>query len=293
MLTHAARADARLLLCGCSVATLWLLLCGRYSVAGARARRPKGSRVRVILTSSINFLRFSPIGEKLKRFVLTINNKAGGPREYCVASCRLLLNHSPARSHVTLLFCPSDHSKTITQNPNPNPSPESRRCPGLNHDPNPSSNPNPNEQLKFVHQFAAHWSRDLEKTVFSPWLRRVAFLPYVMWGDLESASKNTSDPILKIQKERFLIFPLACDLVLARFLPGDNRLCCLNKNRRYGRPIGEKRRKEPRCPVSIYSNQSPSRAPRAATRGACFAAARAACVSTWLGEGKYCRLITY
>ena len=35
------------------------------------------------------------------------------------------------------------------------------------------------------------------------------------------------------------------------------------------------------------SNQSPSRAPRAATRGglfSCFAAARAACVSTWLGE---------
>ena len=28
------------------------------------------------------------------------------------------------------------------------------------------ANPNPNEQLKFVHQFAAHWSRDLEKTVF-------------------------------------------------------------------------------------------------------------------------------
>ena len=44
---------------------------------------------------------------------------------------------------------------------------------------------------------------------------KVAFLPYVMWGDLESASKNTSDPILKIRKERFLIFPLACDLVLA------------------------------------------------------------------------------
>ena len=31
----------------------------------------------------------------------------------------------------------------------------------------------------------------------------------------ESASKNMSDPILKIRKERFLIFPLACDLVLA------------------------------------------------------------------------------
>ena len=36
-----------------------------------------------------------------------------------------------------------------------------------------------------------------------------------MWGDSESASKNTSDLILKIRKERFLIFPLACDLVLA------------------------------------------------------------------------------
>ena len=37
----------------------------------------------------------------------------------------------------------------------------------------------------------------------------------VMWGDSESASKNTSDPIiLKIRKERFLIFPLACDVVL-------------------------------------------------------------------------------
>ena len=36
-----------------------------------------------------------------------------------------------------------------------------------------------------------------------------------MWGYSESASKNTSDPILKIRKERFLIFPLACDLVLA------------------------------------------------------------------------------
>ena len=37
-----------------------------------------------------------------------------------------------------------------------------------------------------------------------------------------------------------------------------------------------------------YSDQSPS---RAATRGAlfsCFAAARAACVSTWLGEGRTC-----
>ena len=36
-----------------------------------------------------------------------------------------------------------------------------------------------------------------------------------MWGDSKSASKNTSDPILKMRKERFLIFPLACDLVLA------------------------------------------------------------------------------
>ena len=36
-----------------------------------------------------------------------------------------------------------------------------------------------------------------------------------MWGESESASKNTSDPIFKIRKERFLIFPLACDLVLA------------------------------------------------------------------------------
>ena len=40
-----------------------------------------------------------------------------------------------------------------------------------------------------------------------------------MWGDSESASKNTSDTILKIRlrKERFLILPLAraCDLVLA------------------------------------------------------------------------------
>ena len=33
--------------------------------------------------------------------------------------------------------------------------------------------------------------------------------------------------------------------------------------------------------MTHYSDQSPSRAPRAATRGA---AARAACVSTWLGE---------
>ena len=40
-----------------------------------------------------------------------------------------------------------------------------------------------------------------------------------MWGDSESASKNTSaDPILKIRKERFLVFPLACDLVLARMI---------------------------------------------------------------------------
>ena len=42
-----------------------------------------------------------------------------------------------------------------------------------------------------------------------------------------------------------------------------------------------------------YSNQSPSRAPRAATRGtalfSCSAAARAACVSTWLGEAGSCR----
>ena len=39
-------------------------------------------------------------------------------------------------------------------------------------------------------------------------------------------------------------------------------------------------------PSKTCSNQSPSRAPRAATRGGCFAAARAACVSTWLGEVK-------
>ena len=32
--------------------------------------------------------------------------------------------------------------------------------------------------------------------------------------------KNTSDPILKIRKERFLIFPLACDLVLAATITG-------------------------------------------------------------------------
>ena len=37
-----------------------------------------------------------------------------------------------------------------------------------------------------------------------------------MWGNSESASKNTSDPILKIRWERLLIFPLACDLVLAQ-----------------------------------------------------------------------------
>ena len=69
----------------------------------------------------------------------------------------------------------------------------------------------------------------------------VAFLPYVMWGDSESASKNlpgcaaplyvfppnnkawgpqatknTSDPILKIRIiQRYLIFPLACDLVIS------------------------------------------------------------------------------
>ena len=49
---------------------------------------------------------------------------------------------------------------------------------------------------------------------------RVAFLPYVMWGDSESASKNTSDPILKIRKEQFLIFPLACDLVVVLAVGG-------------------------------------------------------------------------
>ena len=70
----------------------------------------------------------------------------------------LLPNHSPARSH----------SKTITRNPNPNPSPESRRCPELNHNPNLSPNPNPNEQFKFVQQCAAHGSRDLDKSSFSP-----------------------------------------------------------------------------------------------------------------------------
>ena len=34
-----------------------------------------------------------------------------------------------------------------------------------------------------------------------------------------TTSKNTSDPILKMRKERFLIFPLACDLVLATLKP--------------------------------------------------------------------------
>ena len=36
-----------------------------------------------------------------------------------------------------------------------------------------------------------------------------------MWGDSELASKNTSYSIRKlIRKERFLVFPLACDLVV-------------------------------------------------------------------------------
>ena len=46
-----------------------------------------------------------------------------------------------------------------------------------------------------------------------------------------------------------------------------------------------------RLRLATYSDQSPSRAPRATTRGAlfsCFAAARAACVSTWLGESGNC-----
>ena len=44
-----------------------------------------------------------------------------------------------------------------------------------------------------------------------------------MWGYSESASKNTSDPILKTRKERIFIFPLACDLVLAPSSGGDAR----------------------------------------------------------------------
>ena len=58
--------------------------------------------------------------------------------------------------------------KPWTKSGIPNPSPESRRSSRLNNNPNLSLNPNPNEQLKFVHQFAAHWSRDLEKSSFSP-----------------------------------------------------------------------------------------------------------------------------
>ena len=50
----------------------------------------------------------------------------------------------------------------------------------------------------------------------------------------------------------------------------DNKLCSA-------------RARVPRPPVALTSNQSPSRAPRAATRGG-SAAARAACGSTWLGE---------
>ena len=41
-----------------------------------------------------------------------------------------------------------------------------------------------------------------------------------MWGDSESASKNTSDAIFKIPKEGLLIFSLACDLVLAGYNRG-------------------------------------------------------------------------
>ena len=43
-----------------------------------------------------------------------------------------------------------------------------------------------------------------------------------MWGALESASKNTSDPILKIRKERFSNLPLACDLALALRISAHN-----------------------------------------------------------------------
>ena len=67
-----------------------------------------------------------------------------------------------------------------------------------------------------------------------------------MWGDSESASKNTLDPILKLRKERFLIFPLACDLVLAvRGRPGcqtSKTRMCARLEIRSGRLVRTSRR---------------------------------------------------
>ena len=58
--------------------------------------------------------------------------------------------------------------------------------------------------------------------------------------------------------------------------PGSSRKAKRRERRREARGAQQ-------CMIIIYSDQSPSRAPSAATRGG-FAAARAACVSTWLGE---------
>ena len=54
----------------------------------------------------------------------------------------LTINHSPIRSCAFLDFSGPRSLITVTQNNKPSPFPDtdSRKCPGLNHDPNPSQN---------------------------------------------------------------------------------------------------------------------------------------------------------
>ena len=116
----------------------------------------------------------------------------------------------PARSHVTWLFWPS--LQTMTQNPNPHPSPESRRCPELNHNPYPSPNPNPNGKLRFVHQFAAHWARDLHKSSSSPITHQgcILTLRHVGWFEISVGSPNMSAPPSRCWVGNAASFCLCC-----------------------------------------------------------------------------------
>ena len=83
---------------------------------------------------------------------------------YCGQAERLSQNHYP--------------SPNISLHPDPNP------------DPNLNPNPNPNRR-----------ERNIRFTGWACGQNMEAFLPYVMWGDLESARKNTSIQIFEKYSE--------------------------------------------------------------------------------------------
>ena len=85
---------------------------------------------------------------------------------------------------------------------------------------NPIPNPNPIE--KWIIFARLQFSRALvtwpPKISFSPITLQSCIFPYVMWGDSESASKNTSEPIKFLQKSKILKFKksLASEFPLVR-----------------------------------------------------------------------------